>query len=254
MSTSHQLHPHHAALARRPAASPAAAPPAPQFCGGPSPPPRLPRRGLARAATTPPSRRCSRPASGTRCARRGCPGRTRWRSASSTIERLTQRRVKAFMSANHQSPDVTVECSCSSASRHAEQDAPSRARLEDWSTRSAMTKVPVQRLPSREGRRGGGPGVDRLGLARSPIQLPFATLRGICPQDERPGARSKRAPLDQHHDEPTTAPERSAQQHPRGRLARDGAPLQGAVRPRADQGAHRLGRPRHARSRCSRTR
>ena len=26
-----------------------------------------------------------------------------------TIERLTQRRVKAFMSANHQSPDVTVE-------------------------------------------------------------------------------------------------------------------------------------------------
>ena len=26
-----------------------------------------------------------------------------------TIERLTQRSVKAFMSANHQSPDVTVE-------------------------------------------------------------------------------------------------------------------------------------------------
>jgi hypothetical protein len=26
-----------------------------------------------------------------------------------TIERLTRRRVKAFMSANHQSPDVTVE-------------------------------------------------------------------------------------------------------------------------------------------------
>ena len=26
-----------------------------------------------------------------------------------TIERLTQRRVKAFMSANHQAPDVTVE-------------------------------------------------------------------------------------------------------------------------------------------------
>ena len=33
--------------------------------------------------------------------------------------------------------------------------------------------------------------------------LPFATLRGIRPQDEPPGARPKRAPLDQQH-EPTT--------------------------------------------------
>jgi uncharacterized protein YbcI len=36
--------------------------------------------------------------------------------------------------------------------------------------------------------------------------LPFASLRGTCPQDEPPRARSKRAPLDQHHDEPTAAP------------------------------------------------
>jgi uncharacterized protein YbcI len=36
--------------------------------------------------------------------------------------------------------------------------------------------------------------------------LPFATLRGTRPQDEPPRARSKRALLDQHHDEPTAAP------------------------------------------------
>ena len=84
-----------------------------------------------------------------------------------TIERLTRREVKAFMSANHQSPDVTVELfvlerddTAPDASRRRDY-APAALRWGLWLTRSTTTKAPAAavfliRSPQapRGGRRG----------------------------------------------------------------------------------------------------
>ena len=89
--------------------------------------------------------------------------------------------------------------------------------------------------PGAGGERGQRSRSGRLGLARSPTQLPFATLRGICPQDEPPGARSKRAPMDQQHDEARGAerrPHRASSRTSRARWCGSTRSSSAAARPR----------------------